>query len=595
MGIRLRPLSRRFSTTSLEGALLQVLSIAPTTNYALADPTERADQMVSLSRVLQGISHPAQFLSTACAVDGQDHGWLNPPRIERSWSAVTETGAGVLGRALRGMRLECDEVAAPPIEDFAVRGDGPAVDADCVQLADGDFASSVVLRRWPREVAPGWLGHALSNLAFPVSVGIHVQPQDPLRLARFLRRQQSWQTDTGLTHDAANALGRTDAERVREKLIARTDRPCKAAVVLTTRARDRATMRDQLLEVKSEMTLALADVRDAKFEQDRAFLATQSTGACKVIGAWRTLDCTSVASTWMFQPVTINHRNGASLGVTHDASMLVRLDPFDESLRSFSGLLTGSIGSGKSYFLKLLLRHLDPRVEKHLVEHSDPPEYDGIPGLLTTNLVGLTEAEQAQRLREYIANLWDLAHRDPRPRLLVIDELWSVLKRPELNARIEEIARRGRKYGLALWIATQQVEELLESGKPVFDNAAVKVYLQQEDRDLAGLARAANLSTIARQTLRSAARGQALIQCGKMTVLVDVQASAAEHPLITTDPRELWGHLDVSGNARDDVPNSHAPDDVPEIGSAGRRVDGVWLPGPGSSGSTSTPVAAARQ
>ncbi len=575
--------------------MLQGLSIAPSTNYALADPTERADQMVSLSRVLQGISARAQILATATEVDGSAYGWLNPPQIERSWFAFATAGTANLRRAFHGMGLLCDDAPLPAVEAFAVDGDKPAVYRDHVQLATGEVAASLVLRRWPREVAPGWLGHALSNLAFPVSVGIHVEPQDPVKLNRFLKNQQSWQTDTGPTRDAGNTLGRTDAERVREKLVARTDRPCKVAIVLTIRARDLGTLSARVLEAKGEMNLCLADVREASFEQDLAFMATQPTGVCTVTGAWRTLDCTSIASTWVFQPVTIYHRNGAPLGITHDAAVEVRLDPFDESLRSFSGLLTGSVGSGKSYLLKLLLRHLDPRVEKRLVEHSDPPEYDGVPGLQVLNIADQTEAQQAESLRAYITDLWALARADPRPRLLVLDELWSILKREGLRDLVEEIARRGRKYGLALWIATQQVEDLIEFGKPVFDNAAIRVYLQQEDRDLGTLVKAANLTAAGRRALRTAARGQAVVQCGKMVVLVDVQASIEEHPLITTDPRELWG-VDSQEEEVDDPDDDDAVDDpAGEDWPADHGMADGGLRGGGDPGSSLAPVGARHQ
>jgi hypothetical protein len=497
--------------------------------------------MVALSRVLQGISHPAQILSTAVEVDGSAYGWKNPPSVERSWSLVAEHGIGSLKTALGGIGLNSDEPEQAPLpQSFAWDRDKPAVYPDHVRLRNEEVAASLVLRRWPREVAPGWLGHALANLSFPVTVGIHITPQDPVRVARFLRKQQAWQTDTGPVQDAANSLGRQDAERVRARLVARADRPCRVAVVLTIRAKDVATLRQRVEDTKSEMTLTLADFREARAEQDRAFIATQPAARCDVVGAWKTLDCTSVASTWIFQPVTIRHARGADLGVTHESNMLVKLDPFDPSLRSFSGLLTGSVGSGKSYLLKLLLRHIATGVETRIVEHSDPPEYDGVPGLLSFNVADMNEIAQAEALRDYISELWSLARSNPRPRLLVLDELWSVLRRPELASLVEEIARRGRKYGLALWIATQQVEELVETGKAVFDNAAIKVYLQQEDRDLAGLAKAANLSHAARVLLRTAARGQALIQCGKMIVLVDVQSASWEHALITTDPRELW-------------------------------------------------------
>lgn len=552
-----------------------VLEIQPSTNFGMSSPQDREGDMYGLAKALMGLSHPVQLVAQ-CRETTEVYDWAMPPKVTRRWLAVvTADNAGTLewrtrtlAKTLNGIGLHAREVngglgeivdSVRVSDDYQLRvsdcesegldesdgahvlpSDSPRGGVHLLQIEpdgvfDGtDWCATLVLRRWPREVPPGWLGHALAS-DLPVDVGIHVEPQDAQQVARFLKRQSKIQAEG---NDAGDRLGHDDAERVRTNLIARVDKPCRVAVALTVRAKDRETLRTRVETLQHELGLTLADARLAKWEQDRGLEATLPTGVCRLLGAWRTLDCVSVASTWLFQPATLSHAKGAALGTTH--GMLVKLDPFDGSLRSFGGLLTGSVGSGKSYFLKLLLRHLSKDVEIRIVEHSDPPEYDGVPGLLTYNVAELTEAQQAAKLREYITDLWALARVDPRPRLLVLDELWSVLRRAELAALVEEIARRGRKYGLALWIATQQVEELLESGKPVFDNAALKVFLQQEDRDLEGLCKAANLSEAARRVLRSAARGQALIQCGKLLVLVDVQATPEEHSVITTDPRELW-------------------------------------------------------
>lgn len=518
-----------------------VLAIEPTSNFGLASLIEREDAMLGLSRVLMGLSHPLALIGQARGIDTES-GWPRPPRIERRWYAVVpaddevtlEWRTRTVKEALNGVGLRTAESAHDYLSEPMTKAEPWGV------IDDRGYCASLVLRRWPREVAPGWLGQALAG-DLPVDVGIHIQPQDPQRIARFLKKQQAWQSDLNSARpDAGNELGRSDAERVRLKLIARTDRPCRVAVAFTVHAPTKDLLRQRLETLKHECGLTLADVREATFEHDRGLQATSLDGVCNLLGAWRTLDCTSVASTWPFQPATVLHAKGAPLGTTHHGSMLVQLDPFDESLRSFGGLITGSVGSGKSYFLKLMLRRM-AGVEKHLVEHSDPPEYDGVPDLHTFSVAELSEAEQATQLREYITRLWATAREDPRPRLLVLDELWSVLRRAELAALVEEVARRGRKYGLALWIATQQIEELLMDGKAVFDNAAIKVYLQQEDRDLEGLCKAAHLSGPARQLLRGAARGQALIHVGRMLVFVDVQADAQEHLLVTTDPRDVWG------------------------------------------------------
>ncbi len=561
-----------------------LLALHPTTNYALASPNERADQMDQLARVLMGLSHPLQIVGQARPVD-QYTDWPRPPRIERQWWAVVQADDAAtlawrtrtLTGALDGVGLRCsvtDETPPPPpTYGYA------DVQPDAVY--DGhQWVSTLVLRRWPREVAPGWLGQALAG-DVPVDVGIHVQPQNAERVARFLRRQQAWQSDANAARpDAANELGRTDAERVRQKLIARTDRPAKVAIALTVRSSDPHELRARTETLAHEIGLALGDARPATFEQDWGLEATQPTGRCRLLGAWRTLDCTSVASTWPFQPASVNHKNGAAIGTTHDGSMLVQLDPFDDALESFGGIVLAKVGSGKSYFLKLLSRRL-VGVEVLIVEQRTPPEYAGVRGAQTLNLASVPYADRAAHLREFVANLWETARRDRRPRLLILDELWSLLRYPALAALIEEIARIGRHHYLSLWIATQQVTELLDDrgGKAVLDNAAIRVYLKQHDRDLEKLCDAVGLQTPARRFLRTAARGQALLDVGGMLVPVDIQATPDEHIHISTDPRE-GRHADVDSAARED----RGP------GGGGLRV---WDSGAGRAAGRAAPVAAA--
>ena len=149
-------------------------------------------------------------------------------------------------------------------------------------------------------------------------------------------------------------------------------------------------------------------------------------------------------------------------------------------------------------------------------------------------------AERTAQLREFVTRLWETARADPRPRMLILDELWSLLRDEGLASLVEEIARMGRKYYLSLWIATQQIQELIESpyGMAVLNNAAIRVYLQQDGPDVELLAKKMRLSDDARQFLSGAARGQALLDVRRMLVPVNIQANREEHREITTDPRE---------------------------------------------------------
>lgn len=517
-----------------------VLEVVPTSNAPMSSNTEREDQTHAFARALMGLSHPIQIIGQTREVD-RVYDWPSPPRLARRWLVVVladneaelEWRIRTLKGTFEGVGLRCYRAA-----DATTASVGDRIDSIGAHLAvtSEAYVASLVLRRWPREVAPGWLGIALSE-DMAADVAIHIEPQDTARIARFLKRQQSWQDDGG--KDAGNAIGRRDAETTRRKLIAHQDRPVKVAIALTVRAVDKHQLQQRVATLTHQMGLALADVRLAKFEQDRGLEATLPTGRCNLLGAWRTLDCTSVASTWPFQPATVMHEHGADIGTTHDGSMLVRLDPFDMSLESFGGIVLAKVGAGKSYFLKLLARRLAD-VEVLIVEQRIPAEYTNVPAR-HINLAEVPYDRRAEHLRAFVSDLWELAKREPKPRLLVLDELWSLLRDPALAALIEEIARIGRHHYLALWIATQQVTELLDDrgGKAVLDNAAIRVFLKQHDRDLEALCTAIGLPTPARRFLRGAARGQALLDVGGMLVPVDIQATPEEHRLITTDPREI--------------------------------------------------------
>ena len=74
-----------------------------------------------------------------------------------------------------------------------------------------------------------------------------------------------------------------------------------------------------------------------------------------------------------------------------------------------------------------------------------------------------------------IANfVWNRVRRERRPRLLVIDEAWSLLRYPEGGAFISGMARRARKYYLGLVTITQQVADLADQGhgETILSNAA---------------------------------------------------------------------------------------------------------------------------
>ncbi len=74
--------------------------------------------------------------------------------------------------------------------------------------------------------------------------------------------------------------------------------------------------------------------------------------------------------------------------------------------------------------------------------------------------------------------VWNQVRASRKPRMLIIDEAWQLMKYEEGHL-VEELARRARKHFLGLVTITQDVEDFLGSpyGRAVISNAAIKLLL----------------------------------------------------------------------------------------------------------------------
>ena len=101
--------------------------------------------------------------------------------------------------------------------------------------------------------------------------------------------------------------------------------------------------------------------------------------------------------------------------------------------------------------------------------------------------------------------VWAAAARDPKPRLLVVDEVWSIMQHPEGAAFMVSMAKRARKHRLGLQFITQDVQDLLSedpsraitghSGRALLQNAAFKLLLQQDAAAISTVGDAFDLPT----------------------------------------------------------------------------------------------------
>ncbi|MDX8053765.1 DUF87 domain-containing protein [Lentzea sp. BCCO 10_0798] len=144
-----------------------------------------------------------------------------------------------------------------------------------------------------------------------------------------------------------------------------------------------------------------------------------------------------------------------------------------------------------------------------------------------------------------------------RPRLVVVDEAWLLMKDPSGADFLFRMAKAARKHWAGLTVATQDTADVLgnDLGKAVVANAATQILLRQASQAIDEITQTFDLSAGERQFLLSADRGQGLLSSGTQRVAFQSVASPSENYLATSAPAELAGYAadaDPTGESDDE-------------------------------------------
>ncbi len=165
---------------------------------------------------------------------------------------------------------------------------------------------------------------------------------------------------------------------------------------------------------------------------------------------------------------------------------------------------------------------------------------------LDSHLVVFNIRDMEEELRPiamyFILNfIWTQVRTELRKRLLMIDESWILLKYKVGADFLLNIAKRARKYYLALTTISQDVSDFLgsEYGKPIINNSSIQILLKQSPASIKLIQDTFNLSDSEKFYLLEAPVGHGLFFAGQNHVGIRVIASYAEDQIITSDPRQI--------------------------------------------------------
>ncbi|NBH04543.1 DUF87 domain-containing protein [Amycolatopsis sp. SID8362] len=200
------------------------------------------------------------------------------------------------------------------------------------------------------------------------------------------------------------------------------------------------------------------------------------------------------------------------------AELAARLQPFTTG--AFSGLFSGPTTT---------------RPEGHLVVFSLrdlPGELKAIGTLLALDAVWRQVSNPAIR----------------KPRQVVVDEAWLLMKDPAGSEFLLRMSKGSRKWWGGVTVATQDAPDVTSTdlGKAIIANAATQILLRQAPQAIDEICRIFDLSQGERQFLLTADRGQGLLSTGTQRVAFQSIASPVEHQLVTSNPAELAEYSDIS-------------------------------------------------
>ncbi|MDQ6673827.1 MAG: hypothetical protein M3069_24315 [Chloroflexota bacterium] len=230
------------------------------------------------------------------------------------------------------------------------------------------------------------------------------------------------------------------------------------------------------------------------------------------------------------------YRTYAEAGITSDAATHGRPSPLLGDLHAVLGEMPGEVAASLAVRLE---RYIEGSLSAGLF--AGPTNVDLDQHLVVFNIQQLEDELRPLAIHLIAGWVWTRVRGDRRPRLLVIDEAWSLLRFAEGGAFVAAMARRARKYYLGLVTITQQVADLSGDGhgQTILSNAAQVLLLKQKADTIDAATVRFRLTAEERQLLLGADRGEGLLLVRGNRIPLQVVASKAEYRLATTNPRDL--------------------------------------------------------
>jgi hypothetical protein len=246
-----------------------------------------------------------------------------------------------------------------------------------VESSGTHYLECLALTNLPRTIHPGWLQHLIEMNEPYLDICMHIQPQASDIVTKHLRQkvvelggalrvaaQQGELRGNTITRHALK-----DIERVRDQLVRQESHLYSVTLLLLVHASSCAELDARVERIR--LTLRSLDFQASplRFQHHLGYYSCLGYGATQnMLGRYsRLLPTDAVASFYPFFSVPTLENTGVLLGVTNRGN-LISFNPYGEGMLNANLAVLGVPGSGKSFFLKVILSRLAPGVKISLID-----------------------------------------------------------------------------------------------------------------------------------------------------------------------------------------------------------------------------------
>ncbi len=137
--------------------------------------------------------------------------------------------------------------------------------------------------------------------------------------------------------------------------------------------------------------------------------------------------------------------------------------------------------------------------------------------------------------------IWNIIRSELKRRILVVDEAWIMMRHEDSAKFMFALVKRCRKYYLGVTTITQDVNDFLTSpfGNAIVTNSSMQLLLKQSPAAINLIQKVFLLTEGEKYLLLESGIGEGIFFAGSKHAAIKIQASYAEHQVITSDPRQL--------------------------------------------------------